>query len=56
MDLLLTEGITFAGIDMIGDFLTEINVTSPTGAREILDDNCIKCKLMDCVENIVNQG
>ena len=36
-DLLLAEGITFAGIDMIGDFLTEINVTSPTGAREILE-------------------
>ena len=36
-DLLLTEGITFAGIDMIGDYLTEINVTSPTGAREILN-------------------
>jgi glutathione synthase len=35
--LLLAEGITFAGIDMIGDFLTEINVTSPTGAREILE-------------------
>ena len=36
-DLLLAEGITFAGIDMIGDYLTEINVTSPTGAREILE-------------------
>ena len=36
-DLLLAEGITFAGIDMIGDFLTEINITSPTGAREILE-------------------
>ena len=35
--LLLAEGITFAGIDMIGDYLTEINVTSPTGAREILN-------------------
>jgi glutathione synthase len=35
--LLMAEGITFAGIDMIGNYLTEINVTSPTGAREILD-------------------
>jgi glutathione synthase len=25
----------FVGIDVIGDFLTEINVTSPTGIREI---------------------
>ena len=32
---LLEEGIIFAGIDMIGNYLTEINITSPTGAREI---------------------
>jgi glutathione synthase len=25
----------FVGIDVIGDYLTEINVTSPTGVREI---------------------
>ena len=34
--LLVQEGILFAGIDMIGNYLTEINITSPTGAREIL--------------------
>lgn len=28
-------GVLFAGIDVIGDFLTEINVTSPTGIREL---------------------
>jgi glutathione synthase len=28
-------GLLFVGIDMIGDFLTEINVTSPTGIQEI---------------------
>ena len=33
--LLSEEGILFAGIDMIGNYLTEINITSPTGAREI---------------------
>ena len=33
--LLIKEGILFAGIDMIGSSLTEINITSPTGAREI---------------------
>lgn len=27
------KGIFFAGIDVIGDFLTEINITSPTGIR-----------------------
>ena len=34
--VLMEEGIMFAGIDMIGNYLTEINITSPTGAREIL--------------------
>ncbi len=29
------EGLLFVGIDVIGDFLTEINVTSPTGIQEI---------------------
>jgi glutathione synthase len=28
-------GVIFAGIDVIGDYLTEVNVTSPTGMREI---------------------
>jgi len=29
------RGVIFAGIDVIGDYLTEINVTSPTGIREL---------------------
>ena len=29
--------ISFAGIDIVGEYLTEINITSPTCAREILD-------------------
>ena len=29
------HGVIFAGIDVIGDYLTEVNVTSPTGIREI---------------------
>jgi glutathione synthase len=29
------NGVIFAGIDVIGDFLTEVNVTSPTGIREL---------------------
>jgi glutathione synthase len=32
---LKARGLIFAGIDVIGDYLTEINVTSPTGIREI---------------------
>jgi glutathione synthase len=29
------RGFTFVGIDVIGDMMTEINVTSPTGIREV---------------------
>ena len=29
------EGLFFVGIDIIGDYLTEINVTSPTCIQEI---------------------
>ncbi len=32
---LKARGLIFVGIDVIGDFLTEINVTSPTGARQL---------------------
>lgn len=32
---LISRGLLFVGLDVIGDFLTEINVTSPTCAREI---------------------
>ncbi len=49
-------GILFAGIDVIGDYLTEINITSPTCIRELdkqykLD---IAGQLMDCIERILN--
>jgi len=33
--VLRDAGVLFAGIDVIGDFLTEVNVTSPTGIREL---------------------
>jgi glutathione synthase len=36
---LAARGMLFVGIDVIGDFVTEINVTSPTGIREI-DKQC----------------
>ena len=32
---LFKESLIFVGIDVIGDFLTEINVTSPTCVKEI---------------------
>jgi glutathione synthase len=34
-DQLAAHGLVFVGIDVIGEHLTEINVTSPTGVREI---------------------
>jgi len=33
--VLSERGLIFAGIDVIGDYLTEINVTSPTGVQEV---------------------
>jgi glutathione synthase len=29
------RGLIFTGIDVIGDYMTEINVTSPTGIHEV---------------------
>ncbi len=33
--VLRDKGVMFAGLDVIGDYLTEVNVTSPTGIREL---------------------
>ena len=45
------RGILFAGLDVIGDYLTEINITSPTCAREIDREKGtdIGGKLMDAI-------
>lgn len=50
--VLRERGVTFAGLDVIGDYLTEINVTSPTGIREIarLGDENLADTLMDALE------
>lgn len=46
------EGLFLVGLDVIGDFLTEINVTSPTGIVEIASQtNCNPAKqFMDALE------
>ncbi|MBY0431505.1 MAG: glutathione synthase, partial [Rhodospirillales bacterium] len=46
------RGLVFVGIDVIGDYLTEINVTSPTGIQEIgrFDGICIEAKIWDVIE------
>lgn len=47
------RGLFFVGIDVIGDFLTEINVTSPTGIKEIgkIFDINIGAKFFEVLEN-----
>ena len=50
--VLVEKGVLFAGIDVIGDWVTEINVTSPTCVRE-LDEQCnldIGSQFMDAIE------
>ncbi len=46
------RGMIFVGIDVIGDYLTEINVTSPTGIREIkrFGGPDIAVKIWDAIE------
>ncbi|HCI46342.1 MAG TPA: glutathione synthase [Rhodospirillaceae bacterium] len=46
------QGLIFVGIDVIGEYLTEINVTSPTGIQEInaLDGIHIEKLLWDALE------
>ncbi|MHA6784073.1 ATP-grasp domain-containing protein [Pseudonocardia saturnea] len=46
-DDLAANGLHFVGIDVIGRYLTEINVTSPTGVREI--DAFAGTRMSDCV-------
>jgi glutathione synthase len=50
--LLAARGLIFVGIDVIGDYLTEINVTSPTGIQEInrFDGTLIEALIWDAIE------
>ncbi len=47
------RGLTFVGIDVIGDWLTEINVTSPTGLQAVnqFDGVRLEAQIWDAVEN-----
>ncbi|PCJ49614.1 MAG: glutathione synthase [Gammaproteobacteria bacterium] len=49
---LVKKGLIFVGLDVIGDYLTEINVTSPTCIQELdmANDLDIAGQLMDCIE------
>jgi glutathione synthase len=49
------KGLIFVGIDVIGDYITEINVTSPTCIRE-LDrdfDLTISANLFNCLDQLI---
>lgn len=50
--LLREKGQVFVGIDVIGDYLTEINVTSPTGIQELerFDGINVAEKIWDAIE------
>jgi glutathione synthase len=52
------RGLSFVGLDVIGDYLTEINVTSPTCVQE-LDRQFglnISAQLMDHIESLVQRS
>ena len=53
--LLRADGLYFVGLDVIGSFLTEVNVTSPTGIQEIngLDHVRLESNVVDFVERQV---
>jgi glutathione synthase len=50
--VLKDQGLVFVGIDVIGECLTEINVTSPTGIQEInrLDGKQLEKQVWDAIE------
>jgi glutathione synthase len=49
---LKSRGLIFVGIDVIGDYLTEINVTSPTGLQQIdrFDGVSLEADIWDAIE------
>ncbi len=49
------DGLFFVGLDIIGDYLTEVNVTSPTGIQEInsLNSARLESNVIDFVEQQV---
>jgi len=49
------RGMIFVGIDVIGGYMTEINVTSPTGLQEIneFDGVCLEADIWDAIEGKV---
>ncbi len=52
--VLAADGLLLVGLDVIGDFLTEVNVTSPTGMREIQEQTGFSAAAMmiDALERL----
>ena len=50
--VLREQGLVFVGIDVIGGWMTEINVTSPTGLQEIdrFDEVSLEAQIWDSIE------
>lgn len=53
---LIEDGLYFVGLDVIGGYLTEVNVTSPTGIREIdlLENVSLGSQVIEWVEHTMN--
>jgi glutathione synthase len=53
---LRAAGMLFVGLDVIGDYVTEINVTSPTGLRELNKKHAVDigAMLMNAIERRVS--
>lgn len=51
------DGLMLVGLDVIGDFLTEINVTSPTGMQEITRESGfnVAAMMLDEIEKIIEK-
>ncbi len=51
------QGLIFVGIDVIGDYLTEINVTSPTGIQEIdrFDETNLSALVWEAIEKRIGR-
>src|SRR5918999_1210456 len=54
---LIADGLYFVGLDVIGTYLTEVNVTSPTGIQEInaLNGVRLESNVIDFVEEQVKR-
>ncbi len=55
--VLAKRGLLLVGLDVIGDYLTEVNVTSPTCFQEIFDQTCfdVAAMFIDALETAASQ-